>query len=90
MIAVWNTKNIVDGVIKSEMIITKKLKSSVGTVCFSPSGHFLAATCNDEDHTLVVYDLKVLKELETDLTSKKTGVVCAGPLIKCLIFDTKF
>ena len=47
MIIVWNTKNIVDGVIKSEMIITKKLKNSVGTVCFSPSGHFLAATCND-------------------------------------------
>ena len=90
MIVIWNTKNIVDGAVKSEMTITKKLKQSVGTVCFSPSGNYLAATCNDEDHTLVIYDLKVLKELETNLTSKKTGIVCSGPLIKCLIFDTKF
>ena len=61
MIVIWNTKNIVDGAIKSEMTITKKLKQSVGTVCFSPSGNYLAATCNDENHTLVIYDLKVLK-----------------------------
>ena len=28
--------------------------------------------------------------MESDLTSKKSGVICSGPLIKGLIFDTKF
>jgi hypothetical protein len=47
MIVIWNTKNVADGAIKSEFIITKDLKDSVGTVCFSPSQKFIAATCND-------------------------------------------
>ena len=90
MIIIWNTKKVDNGALQGEFVITKDLKESVGTVCFSPSEKFLAATCNDEDHSLVVYDLDELKQRQKDLTSKKTGVVCAGPLIKCLVFDTRF
>ena len=39
---------------------------------------------------MVVYDLKELKEIEKDLTSPKTGIVCSGPLTKSLVFDIKF
>lgn len=61
MIIIWNTKNIDNGALKSEFIITKGLKESVGNVCLSPSQKLIAATCNDEDHSLVVYDLQQLK-----------------------------
>jgi hypothetical protein len=47
MIVVWNTKKIENNALKSEFIITKNLKQSVGNVCLSPSQKFLAATCND-------------------------------------------
>ena len=47
ILVIWNTKNTVEKAIKSEMIITKNLKESVGNVCFSPSGRYIAATCND-------------------------------------------
>lgn len=90
MIIIWNTKNIDNGAIQSEFIITKDLKESVGTVCFSPSEKYIAATCNDEDHSLVVFDLQELKAKEKDLTSTKTGIVASGPLIKSLVFDTRF
>ena len=62
----------------------------MGNVCFSPSQKYIAATCNDADHSLVVYDLQQLKKNESDLTSTKTGIVCSGPLVKCLIFDIRF
>jgi hypothetical protein len=44
-------------------MISKELTNSVATLCFSPSQKLLAATCNDEDHKLVIYNLNELKEL---------------------------
>jgi len=38
----------------------------------------------------VIFNLDELKEKEKNLTSTKTGIVCSGPLIKCLVFDIKF
>jgi WD40 repeat protein len=70
MIIIWNTEKVESGALKSEFTITKGLKDSIGTVCFSPSQKYIAATCNDEDHRLVVYDLDQLKSIENNLTSK--------------------
>jgi hypothetical protein len=50
----------------------------------------LAVVCNDENHKLVIYNLNDLKELEKNITSTKTGIVCFGPLTKSLVFDIKF
>lgn len=52
-----------NGALKSEFTITKDLRDSIGAVSFSPSQKYLAATCNDEDHRLVVYDLHKLKSI---------------------------
>ena len=34
--------------------------------------------------------MEELKNLEKDLTSKKTGIVASGPLISSLVFDVRF
>jgi hypothetical protein len=59
MIVLWNTDKMEDG-LHSSMIIYKELTSSVATLCFAAKQNLLAATCNDEDHKLVIYDLKEL------------------------------
>ena len=39
---------------------------------------------------MVIYNINELRELEKNLTSTKTGIICAGPLTKSLVFDIKF
>jgi WD40 repeat protein len=90
MIILWETSKKDDGILHSTLMISKELCSSIANVCFSPSQKLLAATCNDEDHKLVIYNLNELKELEKKLTSTKTGIICFGPLTKSLVFDIKF
>lgn len=90
MIILWETNKKQDGLLHSSMMISKELTNSVATLCFSPSQKLLAATCNDEDHKLVIYNLNELKELQKNLTSTKTGIICKGPLTKSLVFDIKF
>lgn len=51
------------------MIITESLKDSVSSVCLSESKNFLAAVCNDENHQLIIYDLKALQKKQDSPTS---------------------
>lgn len=90
MIVLWDTNKKEDNLLHSSFIISKELASSVANLCLSPSQKILAATCNDEDHRLVIYNINELRELEKNLTSTKTGIICAGPLTKSLVFDIKF
>ena len=46
VVILWET-NPSEGSLKSSFIVSKELTESVGTVCLSPQGDFLAVTCND-------------------------------------------
>ncbi len=72
------------------MIISKELEYSVGNVCISKSKDLLAVSCNDEEHKIVIYDLKRLRQIQKDLTSQETGVLAVGSSGKNCILDLKF
>jgi protein-arginine kinase len=57
MILLWDTNKKEDGLLHSTFMISKELTNSVANLCMTPSQKFLAATCNDEDHKLVIYNL---------------------------------
>lgn len=41
-------------------MVSEELRDSVGNVCISKSQKLIAASCNDEDHHIVVYSLTKL------------------------------
>ncbi len=61
-VILWDSK---EDVMKSKLIITDQLKESVGNVAFNKAKDrpdFLAVSCNDSDHTLIVYNIKYKTE----------------------------
>lgn len=66
------------------------MRDSIGNVCLSKSKNLIAATCNDEDHTIVIYDRIKLKDKEKNLTSTENGIIAMGSTTKNIIFDIKF
>ena len=61
MVILWETNKKDDGILHSSLMISKELTSSVANLSFSPSHKLLAATCNDEDHKLVIYSINELR-----------------------------
>ena len=54
---------------KESLVISEELKDSVGNVCISKKKDLIAATCNDENHTIVIYDRLKLIEKQKNITS---------------------
>lgn len=88
-LVVWNTDRQ-DGGLRVEHILSAGLAGSVGNVAISSAQPFVAASCNNEDHTIVVYDLRLLREAEKNPKSKETGLVASGKATKSVICDMKF
>lgn len=59
MVIIWNTEKQ-DGELKIEHLLVEGLKESVGNVTLSASRPLVAASCNNEDHDIVIFDLKKL------------------------------
>ena len=57
-VMLWTTDQLEQ--IKPSLIITTNLKQSVGNIAISKSKKLLAVTCNDADHSIVIYDINML------------------------------
>ena len=62
----------------------------MGNVCISKRKELIAATCNDENHTIIIYDRLKLIEKQKNITSRENGIVAVGHTTKNIIFDVKF
>lgn len=89
-IIMWETDSGLDGALNKKFVVTAELKNSVGNICLSHTRSFMAAVCNDEDHSLIVYDCKLLLEKQDKPLMKGNGVVASGTLTKNIVFDIRF
>lgn len=62
----------------------------MGDITISGKQPYVAVSCNDDDHTIVIYDIK---KLDANLKNPKANVneiVATGSTSKSIILDIKF
>ena len=90
MALVWSSEKGPDGSLPVLHYLTEGLLESIGNVAISPSKRFVAVSCNNEDHNIVIYDLNLLNEAKRDLSSKETGIAVSDKAAREIIIAMKF